>query len=176
MFKQLPFKKIYLLIGGTMILLITCYLLAFEKTLAAWHLNSNLRHQLNQSADIATAPQYQGRKNANLKKIIDLYSADTIDFRSNILNKISSIAEQENVKLTEVPVRDPLYQNDHFIIQRLNFEGDYFSLIKITNQLQSTKDIGIIRAITLKKLIDPSNSQRLPKLVLEVYLEIKAGI
>ena len=174
MLRQFSFNKIYLLISGTALLLIICYLQAFDKTIVAWQLNSNLHQQLSQSADITLAPLYQGRKNANLEKIIDLYKADTIDFRSNILSKISSIAEQENVKLTEVPGKDPLYHNDQFIIQKLNFDGDYFSLLKIINRLQSTKDIGMIRAIALKKMIDVSSSHKLSKLILEVYLEIKA--
>src|SRR5260370_37700569 len=111
MLKQLPFKKEYLLAAATMLLLLICYQLAFKKTIVAWQLNRGLKQKLAQSTDVSQQPEYQERKNANLGKLIDLYKADTTEFRSNILSNISAIAENENVKLTEVPTRDPLYNN-----------------------------------------------------------------
>ena len=57
-------------------------------------------------------------------------------------------------------------------IQKLNFEGDFFSLTKVLNQLQSTKGIGVPRAATFKVMGIRSNVDETKKLLLEVYLEI----
>ena len=147
MLKQLPFKKEYLLVAASFLLLLICYELAFKKTIEAWQLNHNLKQQLSQSTDISALPGYQERKNNNLGKIIELYKADTTEFRSKVINDISVIAEKENVKLTEVPGRDPFYLAPFLIIQRLQFEGDYFSLIKTLKDLTSAGKIGAVRSI-----------------------------
>ena len=172
MFQKLPVKKEYLLIAATVIGLLVCYELAFKKTIAAWQLNSSLKSRLARSADLTYQPQYQERKNKNLDKIISLYKADTVNFRSNIIGIISTLAEKEDVKLSEVPTQDPLYHNDQFIIQKLNFEGDYFALLKVLKAIQSAGDIGIVRSVTIKTVMAASGSGQVKKLMMEVYLEI----
>lgn len=172
MLKQLHLKKEYGLIAAAIIGLLVCYHLAFKKTFIAWQLNQNLNQQLLQSADLSYQPGYMERKNDNLDKIIKLYKADTVNFRSNVLGTISSIAERENVKLSEVPSQDPVYHTNTFIIEKLSFEGDYFSLVKTLNQLQSVSKIGIVRAATLKSVGTHSSNDESKKTVLEVYLEM----
>jgi hypothetical protein len=172
MFKQNLLKKEYLLVAATLVLLLISYQLAFKKTAEAWQLNNHLKTQLAQSTDVSYQPQYAERKNNNLGKLINLYKADTANFRSNVISIISSVAEKENVKLSEVPSQDLLYHTAQFIIQKLNFEGDYFSLIKVLNRLQSTKEIGMVRAVNFKTIAIPSNADKGKKLVLEVYMEI----
>jgi hypothetical protein len=172
MVKQSLLKKEYLFIAATMLLLLICYQLAFKKTIQAWQLNSGLKNQLIQSADVSFQPGYLQRKNNNLDKIIALYKADTVDFRGNIISAIAVIAGKENVKLTEVPLQDPLFHRDRFIIQKLNFEGAFFSLIKVLNQLQSAKGIGMPRSAAFKAVGIRSNADETKKLVMEVYLEI----
>jgi hypothetical protein len=171
MLKQLPFKKEYLLAAATVVLLLLSYHLAFKKTIQAWQMNHSLKMQLAQSTDVSVQPEYQLRKNANLGHIIDLYKADTMEFRNKIIASISALAEKENVKLTEVPTRDPLYHAPQFIIQKLNFEGNYFSLAKVLNQLQKTGRIGIIRGTALRTAKQPGK-EKVQKLVLEIYFEI----
>ncbi len=172
MVKQLPFKKEYLLVGATVILLLISYQLAYKKTIEAWQLNHSLKRQLAQSTDVSVQPQYQERKNANLGKIIDLYKADTIEFRNNIIGAISSIAEKENVKLSEVPTRDPLYHSTQFIIQKFKFEGDYFSLTKVLKQLEKANGIGVIRSTSMKTTRPRSEDKKDEKLTLEAYIII----
>lgn len=172
MLKQLNLKKEYGLVAAAIVALLLCYQLAFKKTVTAWQLNRNLNQQLVRSADVSYQPGYMERKSNNLDKIISLYKADTVNFRSNILETISSIAERENVKLSEVPSRDPIYHTSQFIIEKLDFEGDYFSLVKTLNQLQSVPQIGLIRAATLKSVGTHSSNDESKKTVLEVYLEM----
>ena len=172
MLKQFPLKKEYLLIAASIVLLLLSYQLAFKKTIEAWQANKQLKAQITQASDLNYQPAYLERKNTNLSKIINLYKTDTISFRSIIISTISAIAEKENVKLSEVPVQDPLFHTDKFIIQKLNFEGGFFALTKVLNQLQATKNIGMLRSLDYKTVGVRSNSDETRKLVLEVYLEL----
>ncbi|HZX59278.1 MAG TPA: hypothetical protein VFE54_11150 [Mucilaginibacter sp.] len=172
MLQQLNLKKEYGLVAAAIVALLLCYQLAFKKTFIAWQLNQSLKQQLAQSADVSYQPGYTERKNINLDKIISLYKADTINFRSNVLGTISSLAERENVKLSEVPSKDPVYHTSQLFIEKLDFEGDYFSLVKTLNHLQSVPQIGVIRAATMKTVGTHSSNDEVKKTVLEVYLEI----
>jgi hypothetical protein len=169
MLKQFPIKKEYLLVVAALLLLLLSYQLAFKKTIEAWRINHHLKAQLAQATDVAVQPGYLQRQNSNLSKIINRYKTDTVAFRSNIISNISSIAEKEHVKLIEVPVSNPAYHTDQLIIQRLNFEGDFFALTKVFSELQSAPNIGMVRAATYK--LTGLNSNEAKKLVLEVYLE-----
>lgn len=171
MLKQLPIRKDYLLIAATIILFLLCYQLAFRKTLEAWQTNRQLKTQLAQAADLSYQPAYLQRKNHNLDKIIAFYKTDTAAFRSNSISAIASIAEKEQVKLSEVPVQNPLYRADEFTIQKLRFEGGFFPLIKVLDQLQALRDIGIIRSVAFKTTETRSATAPAKKLTLEVYLE-----
>lgn len=171
MLNQLPIKKEYLLVAATALLLLICYQLAFKRTLEAWQTNRQLKAQLAQAADLSYQPAYLERKNNNLARIIDCYQADTAAFRSNSISTIASIAEKEQVKLSEVPVQNPLYHTDRFIIQKLNFEGNFFTLAKMLNQLQALKGIGIVRSADYKTTENRSGPGSARKLMLEVYLE-----
>ena len=169
MLNKLPVKKEYLLVAAAILLLLLSYRFAFKKTMEAWQINHHLKEQLVQSTDLSIQPAYLERQNNNLSKIIGRYKTDTVAFRNNIISSISSIAETQNVKLTEVPVTDPLYHTDQLIIQKLSFEGDFFSLTKVLNKLQSSENIGAVRAATYR--LTGQNAGEAKKLVLEVYIE-----
>jgi len=171
MLKQLPVKKKYLLLAGTVLLLVISYQLAFRRTAEAWQLHNTLKKQLTVAAALSDQPAYLERKNHNLDQIIDLYKTDTATFRSNAISAVASIAEKENVKLSEVPKQDPMYQSRSFIIQKLDFEGDYFALTKTFSELQSTKGIGVPRSAIFKVVEIRSSTDDIKKLVMEVYLE-----
>ena len=163
------FKKQYIFISGIVILAIICYQVAFKKTIDFWQVNKRLKAQLEQSSDVSIQPGYTARKIANLDRILDLYKADTMNFRSNTIGKISSVAEAENVKLAEVPNRDPVYSNEQFRIQKLDFEGDYFSLMKVFQRLGQTKEAGVIRSVVLQERRATNGDK---KLIMELYFEI----
>ena len=171
MLNKLPIKKEYLLIIASLLLLIISYQLAFKKTIEAWQVHSHLKKELSQSAGLDLQPAYLERKNHNIDQIIGLYKTDTVAFRSNAISTIASIAEKEDVKLSGVPTQDPIYQTNKFIIQKLDFEGDYFALTRMFNQLQSTIGIGMCRSAAFKVLTTRTSTDEVKKLVLEVYLE-----
>lgn len=171
MLKQLPFKKEYILYIGSILLLIVCYKLAFKETYEAWEINNKLKSQLQQNSDISYQPQYLERKYNNLNKVIDLYKTDTVSYRNNSISTISILAEKENIKLNAAPLQDPIYNTNKFIIQKLDFEGDFFSLTKVLDQLQQNNNIGFVRSLEYK-LINNQGNDNAGKLILEVYLEI----
>jgi hypothetical protein len=172
MLKQLPFKKEYLLIAGAICCFAICYQLALKNTIAAWQIHKQLTAEVTRATDLSFQPAYLERKNANLNRIIGRYQTDTLVFRSNSLSIIAAIAGKQNVKLSEVPLQDPLFHTDKFIIQKLNFDGDYFSITKFLNRLQATSGIGMIRSIDYKITGIRSNTEETKKLMVEVYLEL----
>lgn len=171
MLDKLPLKKEYLLIVGSILLLLLSYQLSFKKTIEAWQINKQLKQQLSRGNDLSYQPAYVERKNKNLTAILNNYKTDTVAFRSNTISAIALIAEKQHVKLSEVPLQDPLYHTDQFIIQKLNFEGSFFALTKVLNSLLATHQIGIVRSATYRVTGLNSNSNQQKKLILEVYLE-----
>lgn len=172
MLERLPIKKDHLLIAAALLLLLAGYHFAIRPTIEAWQARNQLKAQLAQSSNLSYQPAYLERKNNNLNKLLNLYHADTTAFRSNIINNIATIAEKENVKLTQVPVQDASYNTDHFIIERLDFEGNYISLATTITQLQSTDGVGQIRSLGWRVTGIKSASDEHKKLTLEVYMEI----
>lgn len=164
-------KKEYLLVAGSILLLIVSYQLAFKRTIEAWQLHGRLQKELAQANGAVNQPAYLERKSHNLDQIISLYKTDTTIFRSNTISAIASIAEKENVKLSEVPTQDPIYHNDTFIIQKLDFEGDYFALAKVFNLLQSTKNIGVPRSVIFRTVKAKASEEDSKKLIMEIYFE-----
>lgn len=169
MLKQLPFKKQYLLTGATIVLLLLSYRFAFKRTIEAWQINKNLKAQIAQSSDLSLQPAYLERKSNNLNKILSLYKTDTVAFRSNIISTISLIAEKEGVKLSDVPLQNALYRSDKYIIQKLSFEGEYFSLIKVLNHLQNSPGIGVVRSLILKMQKANSNGSTGGNIIMDIY-------
>lgn len=168
-------KPQYLIVVGSLILAVFCYELAFKKTFELWRMHSRLTQELQQSSDLSTSPGYLARKNENLDHIINSYRMDSVSFRNNAVNKIADLADQQKVKFTIVPADDPLYHAPGFILQKLDFEGDFFSLLKLVNKLQATANIGMLRSVSwmAKKSLseDPIHNSN-KKLVLEVYMAI----
>ncbi|MFI5161956.1 MAG: hypothetical protein ACHQHN_11800 [Sphingobacteriales bacterium] len=168
---KLPIKKDYLLIAGSIFLLLIGYELAFKTTVDAWQTHKQLQAQLAQSTDLSYQPGYLERQNGNLDKIIALYKTDTTAFRSNSISAISLLAEKEQVKLNDVPVEDPVYHTARFTIQKLSFEGEFFNLLKFLGQLQKTSGIGIVRSVDFKIIGLHQGASDNKKLVLEIFLE-----
>jgi len=165
-------KKAYLLIVGFLLMLLLCYELAFTPTKQAWQLHNSLSKRLVQASDASYQPGYLERKNRNLDKILILFKADTLNFRSNTLGRISEIAQEQGVKLTEVPTNDPNFQIAGFTFEKLSFEGDYFALVKTLNNLQQTKGIGQIRSVSINSINEHLLGYVIPKNIMETYLII----
>jgi len=171
MIKPGQIKKEYLLLAASVLMVVICYQLAFKKTIEAWHLHRQLEAQVSQTLSTNFQPGYSERKSANISKILNLYKADTLNFRSNIISRISSIAEKENVKLSEVPADDPALHHNKLIHQKLAFDGNYFSLVKTLDDLQKTPEIGVVRSVDLKSASSNINGTGTKILTLIVELE-----
>ncbi len=144
------------------------YQLALKKTWKAFMLNRELLGKLDTLGDLSYQPEYLNRKNTNLDRIINKYKIDSLVFRGRAIAEIAALAEAENVRLTELPVKDAYLKSDKYLIQRLNFEGDYYSLLRFIQKIHAQRNVGVIRCLSLKKL-PPTASQRLS---LEVFLQI----
>jgi len=172
MFKRIPFNNTYLLIAATVLLLLMSYQLAFKHTLSAWQVNSDLKARLAASIQPAFEPGYLVRKSKNLAKIMELYKVDTSSLRNNFINEVSLLADRHNVKLSGVPVQNVTDAADHFIIEKLEFDGDFFSLLKLSEAMEQQNGIGMLRSETLRLTEVRNGNDKLKKIILEVYLEV----
>ena len=160
------------MIAGTIVLLYISYQLAFKKTIGAVRIHQRLSAAITSASDLSYQPGYMERKSKNLDAIINKYQMDSLSLRGNTIARVSAIADKEHVKLSEVPDQDPLYRNEHFIIQRLDFEGDYFSLTRMLHQLESTDGMGVPRSMVWKAVDKVPGNHTDKKLVLQVCFEM----
>lgn len=147
MLKKIPFKKKYLLAIGAVLMLGISYRLAFSRTLEAWTLSQSLKSQLAQQSDVSYEPGYFQKQQANLSKILNLYQADSLALHNQLVNALSAIAQDENVKLLQLPMPE-MVQNAPFYLQKIAFEGDYFKLEKVLYRLENNKP-GFVRSIEI---------------------------
>lgn len=170
--KRLPLKKTYLLAALTVVLILLSIRLAFYKTWQARQINKALTVQLAQSTDVSYQPGYLERKNSNLNKTLGQYKVDTLTYQSTVLSALSALAEQEKVKIAELPVQreDPYYQAVHYNIQKLTLEGDYFALTKFLHKAELLSAVGRIRAASYQITRRAASSEK-GSLQLQVYLE-----
>ncbi|WP_448698210.1 hypothetical protein ACFGVR_15435 [Mucilaginibacter sp. AW1-3] len=173
MLKNLSYKKDYWLPAGTILLLLICYQLAFKNTIQAFQARSRLKAQLNQVADVTYDPGYLERKARNLDRLLNRYQTDTLTLRGNTIAQVAMIAEKEGVKLSEVPVEDPAYHTAHFIIQQLEFEGAYSSLVKTLDNLAHNKTIGVLRSVSFRVTNTETADLSRIKIVMTVLVEAK---
>jgi hypothetical protein len=169
--KQLIDKK-YLLPAATILMLLVCYQFAFRNTIEEWRLNNKLKTELLQASHLSYQPDFMGRKGRNLSIILNSFKVDTASFRATVVNQIASIGQQENVRLAEVPAQEAIYHTDHFIIQRLKLEGDFFSLLKVLPKLENADYTGFLRSVEIKAVKQHTAKGELQKLVMDVAVEI----
>jgi len=150
-------------------LVFICYQLALKKTVEDWQLNNRLKTQLNNAGDLSYQPAYLERKNDNLSRLVKSYSADTANFRSDIIDRIASVAAEGKVKVTSVPLPDVGSPDERLIMQQLVLEGTYAALMMTAQKLYALQGIGIVRSVMLKM---PPRSQSPQKklLVMQVYI------
>lgn len=172
--KQLIDKK-YLLPAATILMLLVCYRFAFRNTIEEWRLNTKLKTELLQASDLSYQPDFIGRKGRNLTLILNNFKVDTATFRVAVVNQIASIGQQENVRLAEVPAQEAIYHTDHFIIQRLKLEGDFFSLLKVLHKLEDAERTGFLRSVEIRAVKQHTAKGEFQKLVMEVAVQIVRG-
>jgi len=163
-------NKKYGAIAGSLLALAICYELAFKVTLEAYGTNEDLKAQLSQSSGLSYQPGYLKRKARNLDVLLQRYQSDSSALRGNTIAGISRLAKRGNVRLSEVPVEDPAWHTEQYIIERLKFEGDFKSLVKTLSYLEASEGMGVSRSVIVKaaKADDYANK----KTAMEVLLEI----
>jgi hypothetical protein len=169
--RSLPLKKEFYLPFSCLFLLLTGYQLAFKKTIEAWQLHNRLSRQITEAVSFSYLPAYEQRKRTNLDKLLHFYHADTLNYRSNALARIAAIAEKQQVKLSDVPLQDPLYRTGQTLIQNLRFEGNYFALERAGNEMEATPDIGVLRSLTYKITLVRTPTTEKRTLSLDIFLE-----
>ncbi|MEN0052351.1 MAG: hypothetical protein AAGC65_01715 [Mucilaginibacter sp.] len=172
MWKYWPYKKDYLLIAGSVVLLIICYRLAFSRTIADWRVYRELNSQVSAGEPLAYQPGYLEHQSRSLEKILALYKSDTTLFRSNTITTIAALADKHGVKLTGLPVEETLYHTPNAILQKLSFTGDFFALNRFWYDLELSKGLGMPRSVVIKKERKGAETEA-GKLNMDVLMEIR---
>ncbi|WEA02080.1 hypothetical protein [Mucilaginibacter sp. SJ] len=172
MLKYWPFKKNYLLVLAAVVMAVASYELAIKHTLEARALNKQYKEQLMQQHSVTEQPGYTDRKNANLDRIIALYRADTLNYRSNAIGSIALLAERNNVRLVGAPVPDKSYRTEKYLLQKLTFSGDFFSLLRLLHQLPSANGIGMIRSCSFRVPSRGESSEGPKSILLDLVFEV----
>ncbi|MDN3580772.1 hypothetical protein [Mucilaginibacter flavus] len=163
-------RKDYLLIAGSILFFLVCYRFSFSHTVEAWKLRRELEQKIKASADLSYQPGYLERKDNNLNHIINRFKIDTATLRSNMITTIALKAEKQRVRLSRVPVQSVSNSGDKYIVQGLDFEGDYFSLCRLLGQLQYSEGIGLVRAVDITSVKTTDNSSAIKKLNMRLFI------
>jgi hypothetical protein len=163
-------RKDYLLIAGSILFFLVCYRFSFSHTVEAWKLRRELQQKIKASADLSYQPGYLERKDNNLNHIIGRFKIDTTTLRSNMITTIALQAEKMQVRLSRVPIQSVSNPGDKYVVQRLDFEGDYFSLCKLLGQLQSSEATGLVRAVDITSGKATDNNPEKKKLNMRLFI------
>jgi len=158
----------YLLITGTLCLLLISYQLAFKNTLEAWKLNKKLNEQID-GVTLSEQPAYLQRQDKAMAAVIRSYRADTLNYRNNIVSQISEAGDKEHVRIVEVPIQTDL-STRQYLVQKVNLKGDFFALLRTLNHLQQLNGIGYVRSLLLKKNRNQNQIKEDNEVVMEVYI------
>ncbi|WP_295719977.1 hypothetical protein [Mucilaginibacter sp.] len=169
MLKSKVIKKEYLLVAGSLLLLLS-YELAFKRTYVAWRQYRRLEEQLSPQADFRYQPGFLERKSKNLDKLIGLYRVDTAELKDVVIGTVANKAAKLNVRLSGVPAQGDDLQLDGFNIQQLDLEGEYFSLLKLIKSLQGTEQIGMVRSVVLVSKKNEGKDGKV-NISMKIYLE-----
>ena len=171
MLKSFFNNRKYWAIAGSVILLIICYELSFNITVQAYRNNQNLKSKSLSIVDLSIQPGAIDKRLKSLNQLLDRYRSDSISIRAHNLTLISVVAKKYNVQLAEVSADDPLYHNEQFILERLNFTGTYFALLGTLNSLAVIPGIGIIRSVSITVPRKNQLKDTEGKIAMELFLE-----
>lgn len=163
------YRNIFFIVGF-MILIVLSYQYAFKHTIQAYEQHQFLKRSIFNNIENNINPEVLKNKIINLNNVLSKYSVDSVYFKETSIGNVAAIAESENLRLKEIPASDPNFYNDTFIIQRMDFEGDYFSMIKFIQKLQFEKKVGVLKSISIFK--QKENFYKPATLQLEIYLQI----
>ncbi|WP_026898444.1 hypothetical protein [Daejeonella oryzae] len=169
--KELKNRGDILLVIGAVVLTFLFYQFGIKNTIVAYQTNEQLKNTLKNNSLESLPQDFLLRKSRNLDKVLEKYSVDSLIFRSKSIGEVASIAEAENLKLLEIAPLDPFYSTENFLVQKIDFEGDYYSIVKFIRRVQNQHNVGIIRSINIQtQTKGPAIGKNLK---IELYLQIK---
>jgi hypothetical protein len=176
MLKKISFYSAFAVPVATLLLLVIGYRLAFRHTLAVWQQHRELERQFAQAGNIDAPAGFLERKYENLSKVISLYSADTLQFRDQVIGSISGIAAKENVQLTDISQGDIDLGAGQLMVQKVVLEGSFRSLLQAYHRAVQTENTGLIRSATWRKPHPVSSTLKDSTLLLDLFIvSVKTG-
>lgn len=171
MFNRLSYiRKNKLLIPATVVALLLCWFLAFNKTYQAIQINRQLSSQIPSEEDIAFNPAHTQRKLAALQNILKSYRVNEAEWSNQLWMKASAIAMKQNVGIDYTMTR-PEVEKDTTAIgvsETLYCYGNYQQLVKLIDTLEKMPSIGRISALQVKAPKEDATGERAKQCVLKV--------
>lgn len=150
--KKLNYKqknKLLLPVAGAGLLI--CWFFAFNKTLEALSLHTELSKQQPGVDNIAFNQLHASNKQDALNSIIKSYQVKEADWSNELWMKASEMAMKEHVGI-EYTVTKPVAEKDSTVLglnQTLNYYGGFTQLVRLVDTLEKTNKIGRIMALQI---------------------------
>jgi hypothetical protein len=163
-------KKMQLILWGTLILFILCYLLAFRKTIDE---KKTLTKNRTLSAQIENSSEIHGQLLKELSSIesgLTNVSATGRETQEIIIELINSLSLVEKIKLIDMPGLELADENGMDIInQAFTVQGDFFSLLRFVRSLEEAAGAGKISSADFYRYTDTQSGFSATRV--KVYLQ-----
>jgi hypothetical protein len=171
MLKQISFvRKNKFLPPAAVVLLILCWVLAFDKTYEAIRINRELQSQMPGEEDIAYNPNHTERKLAALNKILKSYQINESDWSNQLWMRASAISAKYQVgidyTLTKVSADKDTTQIG--LAENLVCYGDYLQLVRIVDTLEKIQGIGRVSALQIKAPKEDATGERAKQCMMKI--------
>jgi hypothetical protein len=177
MFNKISYsQKNKLLVPVILVLVILCWLLAFNKTFEAIRMHAQLSDNNppgDIDQDVSFNPNYLKRKLHALDLILESYSVNEKQWIDDVWLTVSALAASKKVDIdfTATKPITEIDSNTAGVRQSLLFYGDYLSLVKLLDTLEHTSRIGRISGVQISSQSKEVQTGTVDKCKMEVRLQ-----
>jgi len=151
------------------------YVFSFEKAIAAFVLNRQLKQAGHPGEEPDAAFPQLERKHAFYQSVLKGYKVRHEDRENRLWQSVSAMAIAKNVEINFSPNIATAEKDTSEIVrgvvaQKFTFRGSYFNIVKLLDTLAKSPGIGKIADAKLMKKTAKSNEEKSDKLNLELEL------
>lgn len=151
--KILDYKLLLKLVLPLMALLVVAsYYLAFQKTVMVYQNYALLKAQDGGSESLSVSPMYTMARIKQVDELYDRFKVDTLSWKNSLWNHGAGLSQKYGVSINAFPpVKAMILQDLPCFQQRIGFNGDFASLLKLTKELSLLKYTGMIAGVKYAK-------------------------
>lgn len=134
------------------LLLLASYYLAFKKTVTVYQSYALLKTQDLGSESLSVSPMYTMARIKQVDELYDRFKVDTLTWKNSLWNHGAGLSQKYGVAINAFPpVKAMVLQDLLCLQQRIGFNGDFASLLKLTKELSMMKYTGMIAGVKYAK-------------------------